>query len=88
MPENNQDTLAMEMLKELKATNKRKDIIILVILALWFATIAGLIWYNSLPVDDEVVTVENSDGNANYVGNDLNGVINNGESDSTQKDAR
>ena len=42
------------------------------------ATIAGFLWYISLPVD-EVVSVENDDGNANYIGGDLDGGIYNGE---------
>ena len=40
----------------------------------------GFIWYLSLPVEDEVVTLESADGNANYIGNDLTGAIYNGTS--------
>ena len=54
--------------------------------ALEFATVAGFMWYITLPVDESTVTtVENEDGNANYIGGNVNGVINNGESNS-QKD--
>lgn len=82
MPENNQDTLAMDMLKELKATNKRKDIIILVILALWFATIAGYIWYNSLPVEETTTEfsdiAQDSESGGNIIaGGNVNGEANN-----------
>ena len=40
----------------------------------------GFVWYLSLPVDEEVVSVESGDGNANYVGEDLTGAIYNGKS--------
>ena len=73
------EPFALEMLKELKAESKRRFIVIIVLLALWFATIAGFIWYISLPVDEEVVTIDNDDGNANYIGNDMNGDLYNGE---------
>lgn len=60
---------------------KRLITVIIVILVLWSATIAGFLWYVSLPVDEyEGVTVENEDGNANYVGNDMNGDFNYGKS--------
>lgn len=69
-------TLASELLAELKASSKRWFIAFLVMLGLELATIAGFIWYISLPVD-EIVTVENDDGNANYIGGDMSGNVNN-----------
>ena len=76
-----QDTLATEMIREIRATSKRWFIAFIVTLSLWFATIIGFILYEyySLPVED-TVTVENEDGNANYIGNDMNGDLYNGES--------
>lgn len=68
------NTLASEMLSELKATSKRWFIAFIVTLCLWFATIGVFIWYISLPVDE--VSIENEDGNANYIGNDMNGDFN------------
>lgn len=60
---------------------KRLICTLIVVLVLWAATIAGFIWYISLPVEEyDTVTVENSDGNANYIGNDMNGDFNYGES--------
>jgi hypothetical protein len=60
---------------------KRMVTVIIVILILWTLTIAGFLWYVSLPVEDyNKVTVENDDGNANYIGNDMNGDFNYGES--------
>ena len=81
----NDTTLATELIAELKASSKRWFIAFLVVLVLWFATIGAFIWYISLPVEEYETTIENSDGNANYVGNDLNGVINNGESESHEE---
>ena len=68
------ETLATEMLHELKANGRRWFIAFLVVLALWFATIGAFLWYISLPVEE--MTVEQyTDGDANaIVGiSDLNG---------------
>lgn len=70
-------TLATELLHELKASAKRWFIAFVIMCCLEVATIIGFVWYISLPVDD--VVVENEDGNANYIGDDLNGVLNNGK---------
>lgn len=76
---NNDNTLATELLHELKICAKRWFIAFLIVLGLWFTTIAGFVVYLSLPVN-ETVSVENQGGNANYIGNDLNGELkNNGE---------
>ena len=72
-----QMTLATEMLHELKASSKRWFIAFCVMVGLEIATIAGFLWYVSLPVDE--VTVESDGGNANYIGNDLEGDLINGE---------
>lgn len=69
------ETLATELLKGQKQNAKRWFIAFLVVLCLWFATIAGFIVYLSLP--DEVTEVTSEAGHANYIGNDLSGVINN-----------
>lgn len=75
-----QDTLATEMIREIRATSKRWFIAFIVTLCLWFATIAGFILYEYYTIPVEEVTVENEDGNANYIGNDMNGDLYNGES--------
>lgn len=77
------ETLATELLKELKASAKRWFIAFCITVGLELATIIGFMWYISLPTED--ISVENSDGNANYIGNDMNGDINNGESDSKEE---
>lgn len=75
-------TLATELIHELKAQSKRWFIAFVITLILWFSTIGVFFWYISLPVDEETVTIENDDGNANYIGKDMYGVINNGENNS------
>lgn len=69
-------TLATEILQELKASARRWFIAFLIMLGIEIATVAGFLWYLSLPVD-ETVTVENEDGNANYVGGSVSGDITN-----------
>lgn len=75
-------SLATEIFKELKASARRWFIAFLVMVVVEICTVAGFLWYISLPVDEAVVTVENEDGNANYVGRDLNGGLYNGEGNS------
>lgn len=73
-------TLATELLKELSLTARRWFIIAVIELIIILSMAGGFIWYLSLPVEDEVVTLESADGNANYIGNDLTGAIYNGTS--------
>lgn len=49
------ETLASEMLSEIKATNKRLFVALIIVLALWFATIIGFFWYFSLPIEETSV---------------------------------
>lgn len=69
-------TLATEILAELKASAHRWFIAFLVMVVVEIATVAGFLWYISLPVD-ETVAIENDEGNANYVGGDVSGSIEN-----------
>lgn len=75
--ENEVQTLATELLHELKAS---AFIIAVIELIVILSMAGGFIWYMSLPVEDKVVSVESEDGNANYVGNDMTGAIYNGTS--------
>lgn len=79
-------TLATEMLKEVQRSAKRWFIAFLIMIVLEAATVAGFLWYISLPIE-ETVTVENDEGNANYIGGDVGGDVNNGENNS-QKEKR
>lgn len=60
------EALATELLKEIKATSKRWFIAFLVVLGLWFGTIGAFIWYITLPIDETTIEqgvedVEDSD---------------------------
>ena len=78
-------TLATEIFKELKASAKRWFIAFLLMCGVELATIAGFIWYISLPTDYEQVEIENDEGNANYVGGNVGGDLNNGQNNSNEK---
>ena len=67
------ETLATELLREVKASGKRWFIAFIVMVLLEISTIAGFMAYLGMPVEE--VTIENDDGNANYISNDLNGEI-------------
>ena len=58
---------------------KRLIAALIITAVLWFATIAVFTYYLALPDDSYEVSVDNADGNANYIGNDMNGDINNGQ---------
>lgn len=80
------EKLATELLHEIKASAKRWFIIAVVELCMIVALVGGFLWYTSLPVESEdVTTVENDGGNANYIGGSINGVLNNGQSDREEK---
>lgn len=61
-----QETLASELLRELKATNKRIFVALVIVLVGWFLTIGGFIIYLSLPVEEVSVSQE-VDGNTNQL---------------------
>ena len=70
------ETLATEMLRELKSNGRRWFIAFLVVLVLWFATIGAFLWYISLPVDvQEVEQYTEGDANAIVGIGDLNGNL-------------
>lgn len=69
-------TLATEILQEVKASARRWFIAFIIMLCVEIATVCGFLWYLSLPVD-ETVTVENDEDNANYIGGDIIGNVNN-----------
>ena len=70
------ETLATEMLRELKANNRRLFIALIVVLTLWFATIGAFLWYISLPVEvQEVEQYTEGDANAIIGIGDFNGNL-------------
>lgn len=74
-------SFAMELLEDYKKSNKRLFIIIIVILAMWFATIGYLVYIlNDVGTVEETITQDNENGYNNYIGNDgdiINGETNN-----------
>lgn len=74
--------LATELLKEVQISAKRWFIIAIVELLIILSMAGGFVYYLSLPIDE--VVVENDDGNATYVGNDLTGAIYNGKDNSEE----
>lgn len=80
------ETLASEMLREIKATSKRWFIAFLVTLCLWFATILGFILYEyyTLPVEETTYEQESDNQSSNLIiGGDYNGIET--ESDTQEK---
>ena len=77
-----EQSFAMELLKDQKKQNKRQFIIILVILGMWFATIGYLVYVlNDIGTEttttDETYDVSTEEGNNNYIGGDNNGKVEN-----------
>ena len=74
------NSFAMEMLREQKAQNKRKDRIIIAILMLWFATIVAFVIYlNQFTISSTSETVEieasqDGSGTNTFVGGDYDYV--------------
>jgi len=88
------ETLASELLHEIKMNAKRWFIAFCAMAAIELGTVVGFLYYISLPTEDtqtvETVKIENDDGNANYVGGDVKGGIyngtNNGSEENTESD--
>lgn len=60
-----EETLATELLREVKAQSKRWFTAFLAVLMLWFATIGLFIWYISLPVEEYEITQDSEYGERN-----------------------
>lgn len=76
-----EQSLAMEIIKDYKKQYKRQYIITLVILSMWFATIGYLVYILN-DIGTETTTTKSYDmstenGNNNFVGGDNNGNIEN-----------
>ena len=63
-----QETLATELLREVKAQSKRWFTAFIIVLALWFATIGVFIWYISLPVEEYDIDQTATERSFNIVG--------------------
>lgn len=71
------DSLATELIKELKALTKR--LFILLIVTIVFAFVSNFVWIYAWfkPAEEKSVTVDGKDGIANYIGKE--GDITNGK---------
>lgn len=76
MKEENHDSFASELLKDLKNANRRNFIIILVILTMWFATGCYLVYVLN---DIQVVTTETDTIDIDDVENIDSSTIKNGD---------
>ncbi|MBR4972861.1 MAG: hypothetical protein IKY45_00175 [Clostridia bacterium] len=87
--EKTENSLAWEMLKELSKTVKRQTVIIFVVLALWFTTIVGFVWYLSLYDFSSYEVSTDGGGNAYYSEQSGDGEINygtnNGQEENEEK---
>ena len=72
--------LATELIKELKAQSKRWFVIAVTELGIIIIIVVAFLWYLTLPVDQ--VSIDSEDGNATYIGRDLKGGLYNGENSS------
>jgi len=70
------ESLATELLHELKQSSKRWFVAFLVVLVLWFATIGVFIWYISLPIEEIEITqdADNTNKSVQIVGGDNYGT--------------
>ena len=75
-----EESFAMELLKDARKTNKRQFIIILVILGMFTCLLGYTIWLlTDIGVETTEVSQDTSNGNNNFIGND--GDITNGKTD-------
>lgn len=81
------ETLATEMLREIKATSKRWFIAFIITLCLWFATIIGFIWYITLPVEDTTYTQTVDDIDESEITQNIGGDLD-GESNTDSKEEK
>lgn len=70
---NEETTLATELISELKSSSRRWFIAFLVVVVVEIATIAGFLWYMSLPTEEYSIEQDTDSGGNNYaVGGDYN----------------
>ena len=75
-----ENSLAMDLLKELKAQNKRQHIIIVILICVIVGMVIGFFIYeNQFQTVSEETTVDGGNGTATYLENSNAGDINYGE---------
>lgn len=73
------ETLATELLKELKASAKRWFIAFCIMVGVEVATIAGFLWYISLPVEEATIEQSADDVNDSNITQTIEGGENIGK---------
>ena len=77
-----ENSLATELLHEVKSSAKRWFIAFCIMVGLEIATIIGFMWYVSLPTDDYSVSQESDNNSVNI----LEATYNGSEADSTENE--
>lgn len=75
--ENNEESFAMQLVKEYAKTSKRWFIVSLVILGMWLSTIFGFVWFIQLYDYTTYDIYSDGGGNANYQEGDNSAIYNN-----------
>lgn len=86
MEKSEEKTIAMELLIELKTQTKRWMIAFFVVIAFWFISVAGFVWYLS----QYEYEIYNQDGGYNNINSGRQGDVNNGApiaSDSSEEES-
>lgn len=77
------ETLATELLHEVKAQSRRWFTAFIIVLVLWFATIGAFLWYISLPIEEYEYDVDQTtEGSRNI---QIVGGSNYGETESQEE---
>ena len=74
-----ENSLATELLHEVKSSAKRWFIAFCIMVGLEIATIIGFMWYISLPTDDYSVSQESDNNSVNILEGTYNGSEEDGE---------
>ena len=74
-----ENSLATELLHEVKSSAKRRFIAFCIMVGLEIATIIGFMWYVSLPTDDYSVSQESDNNSVNILEGTYNGSEADGE---------
>ena len=73
------DTLATELLHEIKSSARRWFVAFCIMVGLEIATIIGFMWYISLPTETSTEVQQDTEGSSNnsFIGGDNSGTTNN-----------
>ena len=75
------ETLASELLKELKCSSRRWFIAFLVMVLTEVLTVIGIFWYATLPVEEWTIEQESDNGSYNLINNGESEIYNGGKAE-------